>query len=143
MGSLVKYYGQQQGNGRGNLHWGRADRDGLPFRGREIPHFKEEEAEEHLAIVGDAKAELFDVTQEGESRTRYLQVVDCIVNGWFVCLHREHNFHEGKMLVYLEWVERFMEDKKPNAHDAVHSHIQPPQHEAHVAARRSITQVGD
>ena len=139
--SLVKYYGDKDGNGRGQLWWGRADKDGLPFRGRQVPHLKEEEFEERLVMVGDAKAELFDVTEDNETRQRYLWVVDRIVNGHFVCLHREHHFSDGKMLVYIEWVERYMEDRNPNEHDAIHSHIQATQQHTTAPTRRSITEI--
>ena len=139
--SLVKYHGDKDGNGRGNFWWGRADKDGLPFRGRQIPNYKEEEFEDRLVIVGDAKAELFDVTEDNETRQRYLEVVDRIVNGWYVCLHREHHFSDGKMLVYIEWVERCVEDRNPNEQDAVSSHLQDASQSVTLPARRSITEV--
>lgn len=135
--SLVKYYSEKEGNGRGSVWWGRAERDGLPFRGRSVPNYTESEFEERLVVVGDANVELFDVTTDGEERKRYLKVVDRIVNGHFTCLHREHHFVDGKMLVYIEWVERYMEDKNPNEHDAINSHIQPA--EPGEQQRKSIT----
>lgn len=146
MSSLVKYYqdrGPENGNGRGQYWWGRADRDGLPFRGRAVPNYTEEEFEEKLVRTGDAKVNLFDVTEDGDQRQAYLTVVDRVANGWYVCLHREHHFVDGRMLVYIEWFERFVEDRNPNEHDATHSYVQQHSQQPGDSGRRSIVQVRD
>ena len=34
---LLKFANQRDGGARGQFHWGRADVDGLPFRGKNVP----------------------------------------------------------------------------------------------------------
>ena len=124
--SLVKYMNQINGGSRGRLHWGRADLDGAPFRGNAPPIGPEEELESRLTRVHDARNRIFD-TSDPKENADYMQVVDRIVNGWYQLVHRKHRHvlvkykdKDGmkvvkmKVLVYVEWLEPYMEDGKPH-----------------------------
>lgn len=111
--SLVKFMNQRDGNGRGQLHWHRAGLDGLPFRGT-IPNYTEEEFEEKLVKTGDPRNGIFDVS-DAEQNKAYMAVQDKIVNGWAQAVFVERRYDEENKtwLVYIEWVEYFMEDSSP------------------------------
>jgi hypothetical protein len=124
--SLVKFVNEVNGGSRGRLHWGRSDIDGAPFRGDAPPTGTEEELEARLTRVHDPKNRTFDTTEPTDNAA-YLTVMDKIVNGWAQCLHRFHRHcvektrdangvmkTRMKVLVYIEWVEYYMEDGKPN-----------------------------
>jgi hypothetical protein len=105
---------QTSGNGRGRIHWGRADIDGLPFRGSITPNMTTEEFEARLTRVADAKVDVFDMA-DIEQRKRYTEILDKIANGWAQCIGRDRQFSEAKgtWLVIIEWVEMYMEDGAP------------------------------
>ena len=124
--SLVRFMDNVNGGSRGRLYWGRADIDGAPFRGNAPPTGTEEELESRLARVHDSKNRIFD-TSDPDENAAYLDVMDKIVNGWAQCLHRHHDHirerirgADGvrrtrmKVLIYIEWIEWYMEDGKPN-----------------------------
>ena len=110
--SLVKFMGEKSSNGQ-PLGWGRVDVDGAPTRGA-IPTLPEEELQSRLTRVGDPKNQMFN-TNDPEENKEYLAVMDKIVNGWAQCLHREMHFDAASrnVLVYVEWVEWFMQDGSP------------------------------
>ena len=111
--SLVKFMNRRvNGNGRGQVFWSRADRDGAPFRGQAAPMFTEEEFDEKLVRVYDPKNGVFDVTDK-EENDRYLEILDGISNGWFQLVYINRQFDEGSRLVYVEWLESYMEDGSP------------------------------
>lgn len=123
--SLVKFMGRNQNGGtRGSLHWGRADIDGAPFRGSAPPMLPEEEMEARLTKVRDPHNATFD-TSDAEQNKEYLDVLDKIANGWAELIARKHipvrfkkktekGIERGmRMLVYIEWVEYYMEDGQP------------------------------
>ncbi len=114
--SLVKYMNDHNGNGRGKVHWHRAGRDGLPFRGQIDPMMKEEEFEDRLVEVRDARNGIFNVN-DPEQNARYMQVMDRIANGHYQAIFIERKFDEENKtwLVYIEWAEKFMEDGHPSA----------------------------
>jgi hypothetical protein len=116
--SLVKFMQQQRdGSGRGQVYWHRAGVDGYPFRGQKPPMLREDEYEQRVVKVGDPKNGIFDVNNPDDNR-RYLQVLDRIVNGWAEMISpREIRYCDERKtwLVYLEWVEWFMEDGTPAA----------------------------
>lgn len=104
--SLVKFSNRLQSNGK-PLHWGRADLDGLPYRGDPLL-VKEEEYEDRVVRVGDPHNGFFDVSIPEENK-RYLAIMDGAVNGWFqiICLER---FVGNSNRHYIEWIEYYMED---------------------------------
>jgi hypothetical protein len=130
--SLVKYMNDQNGRGRGRLHWHRATRDGLPFRGEMNPMMREEEFEERLVEVKDARNGIFDVN-DPDQNARYQQILDRITNGWaqLIYVDRMPVPEQRTWIVYIEWADRFMEDGHPTA--AMHQqnsgmmpHVQQP-----------------
>ena len=70
--NLIKFVNKTDGNGRGNLFWGRADIDGLPFRGKEAPLLRTEEFEDRLVRVADPKNATF-YTGDEEQNIKYLR----------------------------------------------------------------------
>jgi hypothetical protein len=103
-------------NGRGNLYWARSGEDGAPFRGPIAPTMTEEEFEERLVRVADPHVDTFDMANE-EHRVQYQKVLDRIANGWAVCcfVTREFIKEKNNWIVFIEWVEYFMEDGMPLA----------------------------
>jgi hypothetical protein len=87
---FLKFKDQKDGNGRGELHWHRANSDGAPT-------FDTNNPEEQI-----------------HGRT-YQDVLDAITAGWFNLLNpREYKWcdsEEGKptMYVYVEWAEPYQE----------------------------------
>ena len=107
--SLIKFVNRCQDNGRGKVFWHRLNEDGLPFRGASAPFFTEEEFEDRLTKVADPKNGVFDIT-DAEQNTRYLEILDGITNGWFQLIFINRQYDKEKKLVYIEWVEYFLED---------------------------------
>jgi len=108
--SLIKFMNRHDGNGRGSLHWHRAEQDGYPFRGPVSPTMTEQEFEERLTKVADANVREFDLSDEEQTRV-YIDVLDKIHNGWANCFYIErYRDKDDKRRVYVEWVEYYMED---------------------------------
>jgi hypothetical protein len=105
--SLVKFSNRTTSAGR-NLWWNRAEIDGLPFRGPFAPIMPEEEYEARVVRVADARNAFFDVTDAQENKL-YLDVLECVFNGWFQMIHLER-FWRQTTLHYVEWVEYYLED---------------------------------
>jgi|TARA_R110000824_G_scaffold111917_8_gene260781 hypothetical protein len=111
--SFLKFHQQTDGNGRGDVHWSRASRDGAPFRGDKIPLLRDEEYENLSERVYDANVETFD-TSDQEQKDKLKQVLDASANGWYkvLCMERKWlKLDDGgvKMCVYVEWVEPYQE----------------------------------
>lgn len=105
-----------------NVYFNRADRDGAPFRGTQIPLLKDQEFEELTRRVCDARWGLFDTTQPDmrmppnvENGRTYTEVLDGITAGWFELLcPRQYKWGKGsagepKMFIYVEWAEPYRE----------------------------------
>ena len=109
--SLVKFTNRKDGNGRGELFWGREGVDGLPFRGQAAPSYREEEFEERIVRVADPKNGTF-YTGDEEQNKAYLKIMDGITNGWFQMIFIDRWRDEGDTnhRIYMEWVEYFLED---------------------------------
>ncbi len=108
--SLVKFKNRTDGNGRGKLHWGRSESDGLPFRGDAVPTYTEDEFEQKIARVADPRNGTYN-TGVAEENKAYMQVMDGIANGWFQMIYIERwrektEYHK----VYIEWLEYYLED---------------------------------
>lgn len=108
--SLAKFTNRQVHRGK-RLHWGRADEDGLPYRGAFAPMMTGEEFEERTVKVADPHAETFDLSRP-EHKASYLNVMDGIANGWFQCLYVRRWETDSNIdgYVRIEWVEYFLED---------------------------------
>lgn len=119
--SFLKFQGEGRGGEQGRVYWSRADRDGLPFRGSQVPLLRDEEFDEFAERVDDAKFALFDTSKPdqrlpaGDPNARtYQEVLDGLIAGWFQLLFREHRWGEDAdgtpvMHVYVEWSEPYME----------------------------------
>jgi hypothetical protein len=111
--SFLKYQNHTTDD-RGQVHWARADRDGAPFRGSQVPLLRDEEFEELAERVYDANIETFD-TSDPEQKKALQSILDASANGWFkvLCMDRKWvvNDNEGtaRMYVYIEWVEPYQE----------------------------------
>ena len=116
--SLVKFTSRKDGNGRGELFWGRAGVDGLPFRGQAAPSYRDEEFEERVVRVADPKNGTF-YTGDEEQNTAYLKSMDGIANGWLhmVFMDRWRDEGDSEHRIYIEWVEYFLEDGSPVQHE--------------------------
>lgn len=117
--SLVKFANRRMGGDK-KLFWNRADIDDAPFRGDAPPLMTQEEYDERVVRVKDAKNGFFDVSKP-EDNAAYLQVIDAIANGWFQLIYIER-FRNQTTVHYVEWVEYYMEDGVTRA-PFVNSHI--------------------
>ncbi len=106
--SLVTFSRSMQERDGQKLFWGRADLDGVPYRGPQPPIMPEEEYAERVVKVGEAHADFFDMMVPRD-KARYLEVLTACCNGWFRCLERIP-FWNKTTKHYMEWVEYFMED---------------------------------
>ena len=115
--SLVRFANQQGENGQ-PLHWHRAGEDGAPFRGQP-QMMREEEYEQRAVRVGDPKVKIFTISPDhAEEVAEYQDVLTKVVNGgWGQILHvdRQYNAEKGHWMVYLEWVQWYMQDGHPSA----------------------------
>jgi len=114
MASLLKYPDASNSHAsnheRGNEYWDRSHIDGIPFRGHHAPVLREAEYEALAERVYDAKVDTFDMS-DPEQRERYQTILDRAANKWYRVLACDRQFVESKLswLVYLEWVEPYME----------------------------------
>ena len=116
--SLVKFTNQKDGDGRGQLFWGRADVDGLPFRGKQAPAFRQGEFEERVVRVADPKNGTF-YTGDAEENKAYLEMMDGVANGWYhlLFIDRWREDDDKKHYIYAEWVQYYLEDGSPAQYD--------------------------
>lgn len=107
--SLVKFANRAEHAGSGKrLFWERADIDGLPYRGQFAPHMPEEEYEQRVVRVADARNGFFDTAIPDQNKV-YLDVLECCQNGWYQLIHLER-FWRQTTSHYVEWFEYYMED---------------------------------
>jgi hypothetical protein len=113
---LFQFMGRDSGNGRGELHWGRADEDNAPFRGSPLPPMPDEEYENRAVKVYDFNNRTFNVNDPDDNRA-YSEVMQMVTNGRAVLVDRQRKeeFFEGRLCVwiYLEWTVPYMQDGKP------------------------------
>ena len=117
MNSFLKFQGNSDSNGRGDLHWGRAKLDSAPFRGPGVPLMREEEFQEHAERVWDSKYGIFNTANPDEKHfgRTYQQVLDGILINWFqpLCerLYKWGKDDDGKpvLYAYVEWGEPYLE----------------------------------
>lgn len=113
--TLLKFHGDQNGQPtERQVYWGRANRDGLPYRANgPVPVLREEEFQATAERVVDAKMRLFDLSDEKQLET-YRDVIDKAANGWFNIIIRKHKWSRKEdgspcILVYMEWLEPYLE----------------------------------
>lgn len=119
--SFLKYQ-RQNVEAQQHVFFNRADRDGAPFRGAEIPFLREAEWEALTQRVCDTKWGLF-CTADPECRQppgdpngrTYAEVLDGITASWFELLSpRQYRWSKDAdgnpvMYVYVEWAEPYRE----------------------------------
>jgi hypothetical protein len=105
--SLIKFMNLQESNGQ-HLFWGRADVDGIPFRGEHATVMREDEYAIRAVRVRDFRNAFFDTAKPVENKL-YCDIMDRCVNGWFQLIHIER-FWRGTGTHYVEWTEFYMED---------------------------------
>lgn len=111
--SLMKFSNRRNTDNGDPLYWGRANEDGLPFRGPMAPLLRDEEMETRARKVADAKSGFFDV-HVPEQKQAYLDIMECTYNGWYQLAYLERFWvdetgHRTSMH-YVEWVEYYLED---------------------------------
>lgn len=112
-----------------NLHWGRYERDGAPYRGSALPLVREEEAETLLETSVDFKYGTFDTAtpEQREFGETLQEVLEAVGAGWYqlkVWNERWHDTPQGpKMYVFVVWVIPHKELVKSSAfgHNFLHS----------------------
>jgi len=111
--SLVKFADRRTSRDGRRLFWDRVGVDDLPFRGHRPPLYRDDEWDERVVRVADARNAFFDV-DDPESNRQYLDVLECCFNGWFrlVYLERFCRDASGRRTNrhYVEWVEYYLED---------------------------------
>lgn len=110
-GSMMKYFQDQGGPGSshgGRLHWpGTAD--GFPFRGDHAPNLQGDEFA-NIPLALDYHSDAFCLWVP-EQKARHDEIMDKIVNGWFMQHRRVERWieqHTG-LWVWLEWVQIYGE----------------------------------
>lgn len=111
-GSIFKYV--QDGGGAGSrhqggkLHWPAANHFGVPMRGNVTPFLNEDEMLDKTSTVSDFYVKEFDLS-DPEQLSWYVDVMDHIVNGWYLKIFIERRWDEvlKKRFVYLEWTQRY------------------------------------
>lgn len=124
MTSMLKFANRTDGGGGRRLYWGRAVQDGAPYRGQAPPQLTQEEFEEKTVRIFDAKNGTFN-TGNKEENAEYLSVLDLIANRMAgqVYIRRWRPKDAKHMVVYIEWVEYYLEDGTPT--QGVIGHGQP------------------
>lgn len=112
--SLAQFMGQKQTASGDPLHWGRADIDGVPYRGKPLPAMPEAEMENRLKKVADPQIKIFDMAKPTDVK-EYQSILGKITAGWATCIHVDRQFvaDEQKWLVYMEWADWYMQDGAP------------------------------
>ena len=111
--SLLKFVDETKTKDGANLHWSRADIDGVPFRGVPVP-LKEEEYEAKTIKSFSAYNGVF-YTGKKEENDKYLEVLDKTANGWWQLVHIDRYRKDGDPYfhIYVEWLEPYRQ-MRPN-----------------------------
>lgn len=120
MTEFLQFRGITKSGGK-DVHWGRADEDGVPFRTNQtVPMLYTHEFEQKTGYVFDAKFGTFDTkkpNQQVMGRT-YAEVIAAEKTGWFRYNSPPIRYKEKcritgrlKIMVYVEWLEPFLELK--------------------------------
>lgn len=104
---------RRDGAANADVYFNRVPLDGLPYRGQS-PLLKNSEADDRLSQVNDAKNGTF-YTGDAAENAKYLEIMDRIANNWYqlIFVERWRNDGDNYHHVYIEWLERFMQDTQP------------------------------
>jgi hypothetical protein len=106
-GSMLKYFRDNGGPDHGgDLHWP-GTMEGFPFRGDRAPDLHQEEFET-IAHAMDYHSKLFELWKP-EEKQAFDDVMDRIVNGWFMQHRRHDQWTDDGLAVWLEWVQVYGE----------------------------------
>lgn len=122
--SLFKYFGQAANDSGDSLSW--SQHLDAPFRGVP-PLLRGAEFDDQLATVNDFRFKEFDLHDPSQTAA-YREVMDRIVNGWYVLITCERAKDETGRIryVYLEWTERYTVQKPPTVFDKGPPHASSP-----------------
>jgi len=118
--SFFKYANDPEvtkGNGRGRLQFGRADIDGMPFRGQSPYPMREEEFQQLTDVVCETSCRIFDLSDVEQLR-EYRKILDGCVNRLYRCIWRSQRWVIGDdgvphLFMYIEWTEPALETVRP------------------------------
>lgn len=114
-GSMLKYFrdkGGPESGHRGQLMWpGTADGFPVLGNGQTPPDLRQEEYD-NLPLSLDFKSDKFEMW-DADQKNRYDEIMDRIVNGWYMQRERRVLDTERGPLIWLEWVQIYGEI--PNA----------------------------
>jgi hypothetical protein len=118
--SFFKYANDPEivkGNGRGRLQFGRADIDGMPFRGQSPYPMREDEFQQLTDVVCNTSCKIFDLSNH-EQLVAYKEVLDRCVNKLYRCLFRSQRWAFDEkgiphLYMYIEWTEPALETVRP------------------------------
>lgn len=85
--SLLKYRDVESGSA-GRLHWQRADLDGAPYSGPEMPLLRDSEFEAFAERRHDVHAKVFELWKP-EDLLEYSQILDKVANRWYTLIKDE------------------------------------------------------
>ena len=113
--SFIKYISDpkvREGNGRGPLHFSRANIDGLPYRGEPMM-LREDEMDDFTEVVCDGHAAQFDVT-DPEQLKKLEEIIDKAANNWWKIYYFDRAWSQMpdrslKCFVFVVWAERVRE----------------------------------
>jgi hypothetical protein len=100
-GQLLKYDGEQSKWHPGELTW--PGYKGVPVVGG--VSYSDDVA--YVTLVNYFQAKTFDLTNEAD-KDHYCWVMDRVYNGWFLKIRDELIKEDGKIKIYLEWVQRYL-----------------------------------
>jgi hypothetical protein len=109
--SLLKYveedFKRKSGNSgeQSNIHFHRADIDGMPYRGKPYP-LKEEEYEELAETVHDGCVDVFDLAVP-EQKKKLEEIVEGVTSGWWRLKVFDHHWVDSRVLVFCVWTKPF------------------------------------
>jgi hypothetical protein len=116
--SLIQFVVEQKDHAGQQLHWGRADEDGAPFRGERLM-LTEDEYDSRVVRIKEAHNDTFN-TADPASNRRYLRLLSKAAHGIVQILDiKKRRKRKGKNavkpIVYVEWLEFYMQDGVTNA----------------------------
>ena len=103
--SILKSFAERGGESTepgGPLHWP-GTIEGFPFRGGDIPDFKEDEID-NVPLMVDFHVKIFELWKD-EDREAYVQIRDRVANQWYQVVHidRKYDDEHKNWRVYMEW----------------------------------------
>jgi len=107
MSSIVKFMGEQSRDQHGDKLWW-PGWYGMPSRGNIPLGLSQEAYDNSFEVVGDFHKKEFDLSVP-EDDTEYTQIMDRIVNGWYILhfIDRTRHPESGVRKIYLEWIQRY------------------------------------